>query len=104
MELTISAIITSFATVVSGMILYFVKKHLGKHQEKYEEINHAKARETELILCSLNALGKLTVANSIALRDGKCNGQLTIALEEYEKISKEMYQYLVSFHSQNMSK
>ena len=60
-----------------------------------------KAKDNALILRSLNALGKLTVANSIALRDGKTNGELSTALAEYEAIAKEMYDHLITCHSQS---
>lgn len=104
MESEISLIITSAATLISSMVLFFMKRFLNKHQSKEEDRYREKAKEYELIIHSLNALGKLTVANSIALRDGKCNGEMTAALEEYEQINKAMYEYLVSFHTEKMSK
>jgi len=104
MESEFSLIITSAATVISSMVLFFMKRFLNKQQDKEEERYREKAKENELILHSLNALGKLTVANSIALRDGKSNSEMTAALEEYEHINKAMYEYLVSFHTEKMSK
>ena len=47
------------------------------------------------ILKSVNAIGKLTEANAIAIRDGRTNGELHTALDEYEKVDRELYQYLL---------
>ena len=44
---------------------------------------------------SITALGDLTVANSIALRDGKTNGEMKKALQDYEEVNKEMLDFLI---------
>lgn len=95
MDSVISMSITSVATVISGAILYFMKRFLGEQHDIEVRRESAKSKESALILRSLNALGKLTVANSIALRDGKTNGDMANALKEYESVEKELYEYLV---------
>ena len=98
MELIFSWIITVTATVVSGWVLFLLKRFFNNQQKKEEIRDKIKAEESALVLRTLNALGKLTVANSIALKDGKTNGELTEALKEYEMVEKELYRYLVSDH------
>ena len=100
MDTAMSLIFTIAATVISSMILFFMKKYLKTNQKREEQSDRAKAKEGELILRSLKAQGKLTVANSIALRDGKTNGEMTAALDEYEKTNKELYQYLISVYTE----
>lgn len=99
MNSAISMILTCAATIISGMILFLLQRFLTRQQKKEEQNERAKATESTLILRSLNALGKLTVANSIALRDGKTNGEMGAALREYEKVEEEMYQYLITSRS-----
>jgi hypothetical protein len=101
MDSTLSWIITATAAVVSGMVLFFLKRYFDKLQKKEEQRDKAKAQESVLVLRSLNALGKLTVANAIALKDGKTNGELSEALREYESVEKELYQYLISTRSES---
>lgn len=101
MNTAISLIISSLATIVSGIVLFYLKKMISNHHKTEEERDASKAEETLLILRSLDALGKLTVANSIALRDGKSNGELSSALGEYEKVQAEMYRYLLSSHTKH---
>lgn len=87
-------------SVIGGVILYYLKSFFRKQQEKEEMRDKAKTKETALVLEMLNAVGKLTVANTIALRDGKTNGETTAALSEYEHVEKKLYRYLVECHSE----
>ncbi len=91
----VSIIISIAASIISGMVLFFLQfffKKKQKDEEKREERNHEK---DVLIIKSINAIGDLTLANSIALRDGKTNGEMHRALEEYDKVNKEMIDFLI---------
>ena len=90
-------------SVIGGLILFYLKAVSRKQQEKEDARDRAKKEETALVLETLNAVGKLTVANTIALRDGKTNGETTAALNEYEHVEKKLYQYLVHCHSEYVS-
>ena len=100
METVISWMVTFAITVIGGIVLFLMKRALRDQRRKEEERDAAMAKENMLILRSLDALGKLTVANTIALRDGKTNGETAAALNDYEQVAKEMYDYLISCHSQ----
>lgn len=91
----VSIIISVAASVISGMVLFFLQMYFKKRQkedDKREEKNHKK---DVLIIKSINAIGELTVANSIALRDGKTNGEMKKALASYEKANDEMQDFLI---------
>lgn len=91
----ISIVISVSASVISGMILFILQHYFKKKQkedEKREELRHKK---DVLIIKSINAVGDLTVANSIALRDGKTNGEMHKALDEYSEVNKEMLDFLI---------
>lgn len=92
---TISIIFSILASVISGMALLFLQKLFKKKDEKDEKRDEIKAKENILILKSINAVGKLTYANSMALKDGKTNGEMHAALLDYENIEQELYQYLL---------
>lgn len=96
MNPAVSVLVTSVASICSGLILFLLQRLLKRQQKAEETRDRDKATQTALILKSLNALGKLTVANSIALRDGKTNGELKAALTEYEAVEKELYAYLIA--------
>lgn len=95
MTLTLSIL----ATIISGIAVYIIKKHLNKRDEDDKELRKNTEKENVLILRSINAIGKLTLANSIALRDGRVNGEMSSALKEYEIVDKELYNYLIEINS-----
>lgn len=96
MDAVISLVLTSVATVISGFVLFFIQRVYNDQKLKASYENKEKTIENELILRSLNALGKLTVANTMALRDGKMTEGMSEALSEYSEVEKEMYRYMVS--------
>lgn len=91
----VAIIISITSSVISAMIVFFLQRYFKRRVKKDEEHDKQKAKENLLIMKSIHAVGKLTVANSIALRDGKTNGEMHSALEEYESADKEMYEFLL---------
>ena len=68
MNTWVSVLVSVLASICSGMILFLIQHNLKRQQKAEEARESDKSLQTALILKSLNALGKLTVANSIALR------------------------------------
>ena len=101
MDTMITLLLTSAAGVLSGMVLFLLQRHFKKQQKREEERERNKAMQIILILKSLKALGNLTVANSVALRDGKTNGELKQALKEFELVNEELYNSLISARQEN---
>lgn len=91
----ISIIISICASIISGMVLFFLQRFFKKKAKKDEERDATKAKENILILKSIDAVGKLTYANAIAIRDGKTNGEMHEAMESYSEAKQEMYDYLL---------
>lgn len=94
MDTTLTIFVTSIASIFSGMILFLLQRSFKRHQKEEEDRENDKARQITLIIRTLNALGQLTVANSIALRDGHTNGELKDALKEYKNIENDLFEYL----------
>jgi hypothetical protein len=95
----LTIVISVAGSVISGMTLYFFQRFFKRVEKADEERDKAKAKENVLILKGLNAVGQLTVANAIAIRDGKQNGETHAALETYEKVDREIYDYLLEQNS-----
>ena len=91
-----AAIIISIASsIISGMVLFFLQRFFKNKAKKAEERDAAKRRENLLILKSIDAVGKLTYADSIAIRDGKTNGEMKTAIEAYKKADQELYEFML---------
>ena len=89
------AIICAVVSVLGGALLYFIQRHF-KRMEKYAECAEERTTKKDiLILKSLKAIGELTVANAIAVRDGKTNGCTEKALKEFESVDKELHAFLM---------
>ncbi len=88
-------IISVCASIVSGMALYFLKRYFDKRDKKEAKKDELIAKENILILKSIDAVGKLTYADAIAIRDGKTNGEMKAAIEAYKKADEELYNFLL---------
>ena len=88
-------IISVCASIVSGMALYFLKRYFDNRDKKEAKKDELIAKENILILKSIDAVGKLTYADAIAIRDGKTNGEMKAAIEAYKKADEELYNFLL---------
>jgi len=88
-------VISILGSIISGMVLFLMQSFLKKNEERENERNKARAKENILILKSIDAIGKLTYADAIAIRDGKTNGEMKEAIEEYVEVKEDMYNYLL---------
>ena len=91
----LSTIISIVASIVSGMVLFLLQHYFKKRHKEEERRDAQRHKRDVLVIKSITALGDLTVANSIALRDGKTNGEMKKALNDYEEVNKEMLDFLI---------
>ena len=77
----VAIIISVFSSIISGMVLFFLQRFFKRKAKKDEARDAAKAKENMLILKSIDAVGKLTYANAVAIRDGRTNGEMHEAME-----------------------
>ncbi len=96
----LTIVISVLGSVVSGTALFLLQKWFRKKDARDEQRDKDKAKENVLIIKSINAVGHLTEATAIALRDGKTNGEMHTALDEYSEVDKEMYNYLLERNAQ----
>ena len=97
---TVTIIISIIGSVVSGAALFLLQRWFKKKDARDELRAVANAKENVLILKSINAVGRLTEATAISLRDGKKNGEISMARKEYGKVDKEMFDYLLERNAQ----
>lgn len=88
-------IISICSSIISGMVLFLLQRYFKNKAKKDDERDAAKRRENLLILKSIDAVGKLTYADSIAIRDGKTNGEMKTAIEAYKKADQELYEFML---------
>ena len=98
MEL-ISIIISIATSIFSGIVLFFIKRYFDNKEKIEIEKEKARQKENVLILKSIDAIERLTYADSIAIRDGKMNGEMKDAVQSYIAIKSELYDYLIDQNS-----
>ena len=98
MEL-ISIIISIATSIFSGIVLFFIKRYFDNKEKIEIEKEKARQKENVLILKSIDAIERLTYADSIAIRDGKINGEMKDAVQSYIAIKSELYDYLIDQNS-----
>ena len=94
-----ATIISIVCSVISGMTLFFLQRFFKKKEDEDKKKEEARRKENILILKSIDAIGKLTYANAIAIRDGRTNGELKDALKDYHNVRDELYDYLLEQNS-----
>lgn len=93
--MVVSIVISVCASVISGMALFFMQRFFKKKSERDEQRAKDEQEEYLLVLKSIDAIGKLTYANAIAVRDGKTNGEMHEAMEAYAECRDAIIEYWV---------
>lgn len=70
-------------------------ENIEKQREK-ENKEHIQARKKENLLTMhmIKAIGKLSYANSMAIKEGKINGVMEDAIKYYNQTNKEMTEFM----------
>lgn len=79
---------------VTGLCFWAIQKTISKRDEKREELDKARERNETLLIKSVGAAIALGEATAHAIRDGKCNGEMTKALEYAQKVKHEQKDFL----------
>lgn len=95
----VTIVISITASIISGMVLYRLKGYFDRKEEQDKEKDKVLAKENILILKSIKSLGMLTQANAIAIKSGTVNGEMEEAMEEYNKVDRELFEYLLEQNS-----
>lgn len=91
----ISIAVSVCASVISGAALFFMQRFFKRKEASDKKRDDAKRKENILILKSIDAVGKLTYADAIAIRDGKTNGEMKEAIKAYHEANEELYEFLL---------
>lgn len=98
---TVFAVIGS-GGLVSSLILIVLHRWLDKH-DKQQEIDRNDRREERVVSINLLlAVGTLSRACGIALRDQHINGEMSDAITGYDKAREDMKGYLVQKYASNL--
>lgn len=87
-------IIAAVPSVIASIIMLVINRRISVRDKQHENHEKIQSQERLLQLKMTSATLKLTEANAIALRDGRCNGELKAAMTECEAAKKAYYEFL----------
>jgi response regulator RpfG family c-di-GMP phosphodiesterase len=105
-ELSAAQLIMTAIAAFSGFMIWRLQRKIQKRDEAREKAELEKQAELSrqkrdvqqyqrFMVQTQRTLTKLCVATAVAVRDGKCNGEMTTALEIMEVVAREQRDFLV---------
>ncbi len=94
MNSMILQIVSIACAVFTSMAVFYLTRKQNKRDKQEDDHNKAQQKEAVLNMKLAIATLKLSEANAIALRDGRCNGELKAAMTECEAAKKAYYEFL----------
>lgn len=88
----IFSVITS---IISGMVLFLMQTYIKTRNSKEQQSEKSEQKKYTLMIKSINALGKLATSNSNVINSAETSNEARDALNEYNKVSNEMMDYLI---------
>jgi ABC-type transport system involved in cytochrome bd biosynthesis fused ATPase/permease subunit len=95
MEHIISILASVVVTVVASLLLFFAQRHFKRAEESSEKAEERRAEQQMLILQTVQAIGELTMASAIAVKNGHTNGEMQKAMDHFNEVDKELNKFLI---------
>lgn len=93
----ISTFFVSIApAIITSIALFYMQRKQNRRDRQVDSLSAAKQKESLLSMKMLIATLKLAEATAIAMRDGKCNGEIKAAVTECESAKNAYYDFLNS--------
>lgn len=89
-------------SAVTGLCFWAIQRNITKRDAKREEIDKAREKNELLLIKGIGAAIALGEATARAIKDGKCNGELTAALEYAQKVNHEQKDFLTEQGVKNL--
>lgn len=101
-ESTIDMLFRLVTPVVTGIFLWCFQRQQSKKERLSQSRAELHRQESLLILKSIKAIGNLSHATAIAVKNNKVNGEMQSALIYYEQINKELSEFLQAQTANNL--
>ena len=89
-------------SAVTGLCFWAIQRNITKRDAKRDEIDKAREKNELLVIKGIGAAIALGEATARAIKDGKCDGELTAALEYAQKVKHEQKDFLTEQGVKNL--
>ena len=93
-DITTIIITMGIPSAVTGLCFYFLRVKMEKKERKEDERELRRLENEYLVLSSIRVTMALAEATAKAMRDGKTNGDMTVALCEVAEVKKVQQEFL----------
>ena len=81
-------------SAVTGLCFWVIQKNITKRDTERDERDKAREKNEILLIRSVGASLALGEATACAIRDGKCNGELSAALSYAQKVKHDQKDFM----------
>ncbi len=89
-------------SAVTGFCFWMIQKNITKRDTERDELDKAREKNEILLIRSVGAAIALGEATARAIRDGKCNGEMSTALEYAQKVKHEQKDFMMEQGIKNL--
>lgn len=89
-------------SAVTGLCFWVVQKNITKRDAQRDEQEKAREKNEILLIRSVGAAIALGEATACAIRDGKCNGELSAALSYAQKVKHDQKDFMTEQGVKNL--
>lgn len=89
-------------SAVTGLCFWAIQRNITKRDAKRDELDKTREKNELLLIKGIGAAIALGEATARAIKDGKCNGELTAALEYAQKVKHEQKDFLMEQGVKNL--
>ena len=101
-EATTILVMMGVPSAVTGLCFWVIQKNITKRDTERDERDKAREKNEILLIRSVGAAIALGEATACAIRDGKCNGELSAALSYAQKVKHEQKDFMTEQGVKNL--
>ncbi len=102
LDTTAMLVFMGVPSAFTGLCFWAIQKSLTKRDNKRDEREKDREKNELLLIRSVGAAIALGEATAHAIRDGKCNGEMSAALEYAQKVKHEQKDFMTEQGVKNL--
>ena len=103
LDATAMLVFMGVPSAFTGLCFWIIQKNISKRDNERDKKDLARERKELLLIQSVGAALSLGEATARALRDGKCNGEMSAALEYANKVKHDQRDFLTEHGIKHLS-
>lgn len=101
-ELSTVLVFMGVPSAVTAFCFWLVQKGITKREKQHDEQETARKKNEFLLIKSVGAALALGEATAHAIRDGKCNGEMSAALEYAQRVKHDQKDFMTEQGVENL--